>query len=183
MRNFCTTLLLMSTFIAATAFGATGAPGVPLPADVETKLNLSAVHAPLVKLGTQVTQKKVNVMKAVYDYSVLGGANGTTIVLRDAAGGQAVIPKNAIIKQVIVDTLASLTGSGAIMSLGINTATDLKGATIVTVFSGVQAGTPVGTAATAVKVTSSNKAVAATVSGASVTAGKFNAFIEYYLSN
>lgn len=128
MKKFTWGLLLLA--MTQLAYGdnpiTTGKPGVPLPADVETRLNTSAVHAPLVKLGSQVTQKKVNVLKAVYDVSKLGGATLSTFTLRDAAGGQAVLPKGAIVQRVLIHTpLALTTGSTMTwLSLGVNTPRD-----------------------------------------------------------
>jgi hypothetical protein len=192
MKLLLMTLLSLAVSVQA-ALAYTGTPSVPLPILTEQRLNQSALHAPIVKLGSQVTQKKVNVMKAVLDVSVLSGGNGIAegeiVVLKDAAGGDAVLPKGAIVKQVIIDTITAFTaqnGTGtAQVRLGVETeaATDLKVATNASSYTGILAGTPVGTAASSVKVTSTNKAVVASLSGGSVTAGKYNIFIEYYLSN
>jgi hypothetical protein len=183
MNLFKSALLALSLVFASSSFAAIGTPGVPLPASVEFMLNSSAVNAPLAQLGTQVTQKKLNVMKAVYDRTVLTGASGAVTILKDAAGGQAVIPKNAIVKQVIIDAITTPTGGGASIALGLNSTDDLKAATAVASYSGIVAGTPVGTAATSLKVTSTAKAVTATISGGTVATGRLNVFIEYYLSN
>lgn len=184
MRKFLITGIL-AIFFATNAFAATTAtPSVPQPASVKQLLNSSVIHAPRVLLGAQVTEKKVNVMKAVYDFAVLGGTSGATVVLRDASGGSAVLPAGAIIKQVMVDEVTNVTVSaGGTISLGVNTTTDLLGATAGASFSGVIAGVPVGTAATAVKVTTANSAVTATFGTNATTAGKLNVFIEYYLSD
>ncbi len=184
MKQLVTSLaLILSLVLAPDAFAVAGKPGVPLPKNVEAMLNLGTTPPPIVKLGSQVTQKKVNVMKAVYDPLVLGGISGT-YVLRDAAGGQAVLPKAAVIKQVIIDTVTAVTGtSSPTIALGINSTNDLKTATAIGSYTGVVAGIPVGTAATSVKVTSSDKAVTATTTGGVIQAGKLNVFLEYYLSD
>lgn len=179
--NLLALCLLAFGFTAQSALAVSGTPGVPLPADVEVLLNSNAVPPTMVALGSQVTQKKVNVLKAVYDYSKVGGASGTR-KLKDAAGGDAVLPKGAVVRQVLVDTVSALTSGGsATVAIGVNSTTDLKGALAYGSYTGILAGVPVGTAATAVKVTATS-AVTATIAVAPLTAGKINVFIEYLLS-
>lgn len=173
--------LVASLGLVANAYATSGTPGWPLPAAVETKLNQSATAGPRVGLGSQVTQKKLNVMKAVYDFTKLGGASGATLVLRDAAGGEAVLPAGAIIIGGVTDEVTAVTVSGASISFGINTTVDLLAATAGATFAGVQAIIPVHTAASAVKVTAES-GVTATITGGTVTAGKINVFLEYLLS-
>lgn len=178
--------LLLSLVLGGSAFAAATTSvlyGLPQPAAVETMLNNSATHPAVAGLGTQVTQKKLNVLKAVYDYSKLGGTSGTVLTLKDAAGGDAVLPAGAIIWDGVIDTITALdSGGSATVSLGINTAVDLKAATAMASYTGRIATIPVGTAAAAVKVTTANSAVTATVGTASLTAGKFNVFLFYVLS-
>jgi hypothetical protein len=54
---------------------------------------------------------------------------------------------------------------------------DLLAATAIAGFSGITAGIPVGTAATAVKATVDSKVVA-TIAVAALTAGKLNVYLE-----
>ena len=172
-------LLLLATTAQAQS------PAVPLPGDVETLLNTSPVHSPRVRLGSQVTQKKLNVMKAVYDVSVLGGPINSTIVLKDAAGGFAFIPDNAIIKNAIIHVLGNPQGLGSSISFGVGSTTDLldvKGWQTYTASSFVQ-GIPVNTTVTFARITNGPTTVKAAVTGATVTTGKFNVFIEYYLGS
>lgn len=181
MNKLLTTLgLLLSGLVFASSGGS---PGVPLPADVETTLNLSAIHASTVKLGSQVTQKKVNVMKAVYDFTKLGGSSGASAILRDASGGQAVLPAKAVVKDCLIDVLTPLTPAPAEMSLGLTTVNDLKAALAVGSYTGRVACIPTGSAATMIKVGSTRSSVIASFTVGAVTAGKFNVFIEYYLSD
>ncbi len=186
--NFLNSLLLVAALsigLGAQA-GINGSPATPLPLLVEQRLNNSALNAPIVKLGSQVTQKKVNVMKAIYDVAQLGGSSGTSYVLKDAAGGDAVLPVNAIVTNVLIDVRTGFTiSSGAInLSLGLNAHNDLKDATASNLWTGLMAGTPIGTAATAFRVTQVNRTVTISLSGLSnVTAGKLNVYIEYYLGN
>lgn len=176
--------ILLLLLISLNAFAITGSEGLPLPAAVEAQLNTSAVHAPEVGLGTQVTQKKVNVMKAVYDFAKLGGSSGASVILKDAAGGQAVLPKKAIIVDCIIDVITNLTSSGTpTVSVGVTTATDILGATTYSSITQRKACVPVGTAATSVKVGGAKAAVTATINTNDLTAGKFNVFLYYLLSD
>lgn len=187
MKKFTWGLLLLA--MTQLAYGdnpiSTGKPGVPLPSDVESRLNFSATHAPLVKLGTQVTQKKLNVLKAVYDVSKLGGATLSTFTLRDAAGGQAVLPKGAIVQRVLIHTpLALTTGSTMTwLSLGVNTPRDLQWDIPYTAYAlnAVMEGRVAGTS-TSIRVAAANSAVVGKLVGGSLSAGKVNFFIEYVLS-
>lgn len=176
--------LLVGLFLASSAMATSGgSPGLPLPADVEHLLNrASGLPA---GLGTQVTQKKVNVMKAVYDFTKLGGVAGSSLILRDASGGTATLPANAIVTDCMIQVITAPVGVGASIELGLTTQTDIKGTTAITAFttSGMIACTPVGTAATAIKVGGSRASVTAFITGAALTAGKFNVFLEYYLGN
>ena len=176
--------LLLSLALGGSAFATAVTSvhyGLPQPASVEKKLNVSATAGPAVGLGTQVTQKKLNVLKAVYDFSKLGGTSGTTYTLKDAAGGDAVLPAGAIIWDGVTDEVTNMTGT-ATMVLGVNSTNDLLTATATATWSGRQAIIPVGDAAHAVKVTTANSAVTATLGSGSITAGKINVFLFYVLS-
>lgn len=186
-KLFLLTLLAMTftTNAGAQIQGQAGRnQGVPLPKHVENYLNQSATHAPLVKLGTQVTQKKVNIMKAVYDYSKMGGNVYTTIVLRDAAGGSAVIPARSIITNVMADLYTAMTGAGASIGIGVNSENDLYSQMAITNFvpGVIGQGKATGATGTMIKVWG-NSAVTARITGASITGGKINFFIEYLLSD
>jgi hypothetical protein len=179
-------LILSLSLVASNAFAlaVSGSPGTPLPADVAVILDNSATAGPAVKVGSNLAYKKIQLMKAVYDVAVLGGASGTSIVLKDAVGGQAVLPGHAIVKQVIVDTRTVPTGGASSkISFGVNSQTDLVGSTAIASYANVTAGTPVGTAATMFKVASVKKAIFASIAGTDLTAGKISLFIEYYLSD
>jgi hypothetical protein len=176
--------LLLSLALGGSAFATATTSthyGVPQPAAVEAILNHTG--PPQVKLGSQLTQKKLLVMKAVYDVAKLGGTSGTTYVLKDAAGGDAVLPANAIIWDGVIDTLTAFVGTNATISIGVNSTTDIKAATAITSYSGRLAMVPVGTAANAVKVTTANSAVTATIATTTLTAGKMNVFLFYMLSD
>lgn len=165
--------------VVATLFWAQQVQAALLPSSVEKQLNLSATAGPAAKLGHQVTKNSTRVLRAVYDFSVLGGASGATLNLKDREGGVAYLPANAIVQQVIINEITNVTGTGSItISLGVNTATDLLGNTAIASFSGITAGVPVDTAATMVKVTALSP-VTATLLAGTVTAGKLNVYIRY----
>lgn len=127
-----------------------------------------------------VLQKK-HVLRALYDFSVSGGAIGA-ISLLDENGKAAVVPDNAIITDSMIDNITPATSDGsATIALGVNTTTDLKAATAYTSYTGILTGIPVGTAATAVKMTA-DRTVTATIATAALTAGKFYVMVEYMLS-
>lgn len=132
-------------------------------------------------LGADLNQKR-GVLKCVWDFAVNGGAVGT-IYLNDADGNPAILPSAAIITQVYTDEVTNVTTSASgTLSIGANTTVDLLAATAAATFSGVQAGIPVGTAATMVKLTAQRQIAVAIATGA-LTAGKLNIFVEFVLSD
>lgn len=136
--------------------------------------------SPLEGLGLALNKKR-GTLKCVYDFAVLGGAV-STINLVDDDGNPAVLPSKAIITQVYSDVVTAPTSGGsATMSLGANTTVDLLAATAVASWTGTQAGIPVGTAATMVKLTAQRNIVMA-IAVAALTAGKINVFVDFVLS-
>lgn len=116
--------------------------------------------------------------KGQYDFSVSGGATGAYNLLPETE----LIPAKAVITAVYFDTVTAPTSGGsATIALGVNTTTDLKGATAYGSFSGITAGIPVSSAATSVKVTAASNLVM-TIGTAALTAGKINVFVEYFIS-
>lgn len=145
-------------------------------------LNRMNSHAHAVQLGDKLFSTKQSVI-GKYDYSVQGGAVGL-INLVDAKGGTLKLPADFVITNVIIDRVTSpgaLT-SGTI-SLGVNSTADLLAATNNTTFDGTSllAGIPVGSAATAIKVTA-DSAVTMTLATTAYTTGKFYVEIEGYQS-
>ncbi len=113
-----------------------------------------------------------------YDFSVSGGATGAITLLP----GDDLIPANAVITSVYIDTISALTSGGsATVAIGVNTTTDLLTATAYASFTGITAGIPVSTAATAVKTTAECN-ITITIGTAALTAGKFNVIAEYVVS-
>lgn len=133
------------------------------------------------QLGTQLVANDVRVIKGTYDYAVLGGANGT-YNLRGSDGKPVYLPNKAVVLDCIIDVQTPGTTSGAAtIAIGANTASDLKVATGAASYTGRVACTPVGTAATAVKITA-DRPLTATIASQPVTAGKFVVIVQYVLS-
>lgn len=133
------------------------------------------------QMGHEMILRRKHVMRALYDFSVSGGAVGA-ISLLDETGKAAIIPNKAIITNVYIDVLTQPTSGGsATIALGCNTASDIKAATAIASYTGIVAANPVGTAASAIKMTA-DRTVTATVAVAALTAGKMYVMVEYILS-
>lgn len=122
------------------------------------------------------------VAKFSYDFAVQGGVVGDIVL----AGTP--LPKNAIVWDGVVDVITALTGgAGATAAVStaqaandLITAADITGAPWST--TGSKALVPVGVAANSIKMTA-DRAPKLVVGTGALTAGKFNLFIEYYLSD
>ena len=120
------------------------------------------------------------VAKFSYDFDALGGAQGDIVL----AGTP--LPKNAIIWDGVVDVITAITGGATVAVTTSQSANDLitasadAGAPWST--TGSKAIVPVGTAAASIKLTA-DRAPKIVVTVADITAGKFNLFIEYYVSD
>ncbi len=156
-------------------------PGAALRAHANTA-------APLEGLGEAVHATK-NMLVAVYDFSVLGGAQAV-IPLVDDAGNPAVLPKGAVVTTVIAAVLTTvLSGGSATVSLDCLATADLMAATakaslVQTAGSQYTMGKPVAVdvskfvgPVTAVV----GSPVTVTVGTAALTAGKIKYFIEYFI--
>lgn len=114
--------------------------------------------------------------KVTYDFAELGGAVGAIPL-------GLTLPDNAIIWDGCGDILTAFTstaGTGTI-ALGANTTNDLLGAVDADTLSGVFAIIPVGTAATAVKLTAARE-LTITVATNPILSGKAVFYIQYILS-
>lgn len=147
----------------------------------EYGINRLSQAAQKYQLGTLLA-KTPNVVVGKYSFAVQGGAIGSVFLLRDLddTTSRITIPDNAIIKQVYTDTLTSLSNSS--VSIGLVSTTDLVATKQATVLSGVEAGTPVNTAATMIKL-SADKQPKMTITNVALTAGKINVYIEYVLGD
>jgi hypothetical protein len=136
-----------------------------------------------IQLGTSLMKSREHSLKCVYDFSVQGGAIGTLNLL-DVVGKPCVLPNKAIIRDVLIDAVTTLTSGGsAVVGLSSGkTAGDMKAnATAFSAYTGLVAGVPVGTAATAIKLTADVKPTI-TIATAALTAGKLNVHIKYQIS-
>ncbi len=132
-------------------------------------------------LGFELHRTK-NCVKAVYDFAVDGGAI-SSINLKDEFGNLIIFPIGAIITNVTLDVITPCTTSASgTLALDSQGAGDLLTATAAASVTGKLAGTPVGTAATWVKIASTAKQLKATIATGALTAGKAYIFIEYVLS-
>lgn len=129
-------------------------------------------------LGNQLA-KVPNVVRGTYDFAVLGGATGSLNLL-GPDGKKIIIPNKAIIRQVWIDIITACTSTGGTgtIALNCNSAGDLLVAVDADTLSGVNAGVPVGTAATMVKATAARTLVLAIATNP-LLSGKFDVFVEY----
>lgn len=151
--------------------------GVPV-ADAKDLLNKMNSTAQKVRLGELVKAQKGSVI-AIYDFAVLGGAVGAKNLL-DENGVTVELPDNAVITNVLIDIITPIvsTGNNGTVALGANTANDLLLAVDGDTLSGVAAGIPVGTAATAVKLTAA-RTLTMTIGTNAFTAGKFAVLVDF----
>jgi hypothetical protein len=141
--------------------------------------------APLEGMGTVLNRTK-NHMVAVYDFAVLGGAV-STINLVDEQGNLAILPKGAIVTNVIAHVVTAVLSSGTTgVSLGLLTATDLMASTVKgsLLINTLVAGAPVGSAATCVGpvTAAAGSQVTVGIITTALTAGKIYYHIEYMIS-
>jgi hypothetical protein len=133
------------------------------------------------QLGTRLMRETKRTMRARYDFSVSGGSSLADITLKDVNGGNAQLPDGAIITNVLFDVITTPTSDGsATIAMTAQSAADLKAALAVASWTGIVAGIPVGTAATAIKLTAA-RTLLATIGTADLTAGKIDVIIEYHL--
>ncbi len=135
--------------------------------------------SPLEGSGTELHQTK-NCVKAVWDFAVQGGAVGT-LNLKDDQGDEIVLPAGAIITGGMIDVLTAMDSAGGTgtIALGANTGVDLLAAVDADTLSDLVAIVPVGTAATAVKLTAASN-VKLDIGTEALTAGKIAVYLEYY---
>jgi hypothetical protein len=137
-----------------------------------------------VRLGTELTRKKRHVVRGNYSWAVQGGSTTADITLLDDEGKSIVIPDDAIITNVLVDVQTALTSDGsATVALTAQSAGDLKAAAAVSsgYTTGIKAGVPVNTAASAIKLTA-DRTLVMTVAVMWLSAGKMSVLVEYLLS-
>ncbi len=117
------------------------------------------------------------VARCFYDVTVSGGGAGTSTL-------SCTLPANAVIVGGLLDFATGITGgSGATVAIQANTANDILSAHSINTnyFTGRMAIVPVYTAASAVKMTGASS-LQVVIGSSTLTAGKFNLFIDYFLS-
>lgn len=152
--------------------------------DAEFDLNLASPGAMQKhQLGTKLVREKIQELKGTYDFSKVGGAV-STINLRGADGKELKLPKNGIIIGCYIDVITTPTGTGS-PTIAISSgkaAADIKAATAIASYTGIVACVPVGTAATAIKLTA-DVTPSVTIATAAVTGGKLNVHFQYIISD
>ncbi len=134
-----------------------------------------ALNVPVLASRTH-QDNTAGVAKVTYDFAFHGGAIGAILL-------PLALPANAIIFDGVIDVVTAPTSGGsATIALGFNTATDMKAATAIASYTGLVALVPVGTAATAVKLTA-DRQLTLTVATAALTAGKVNFFFKYFIGS
>ena len=130
--------------------------------------------------------EKTHYVRGKYSFATQGGAVGAVNLLRDLADSTStvVVPDNAIITKVMIDIKTAIVSTGGTGTLALDSegAGDLLAAVDGDTLSGINAGVPVGTAATSIKMTADNT-LTATIATAVFTAGIFDVFVEYYLGS
>lgn len=142
------------------------------------------------QLGNKVMRDSPHELVVQYSFAIDGGAISTKTNLRIPAnqGGpqepKGTLPKGALITGCYIDviTAGTTSASGTIALSSGQAAGDLKAATAAASYTGIVACIPVGTAATAIKLTADSNPYYAIATGA-ITAGKFNLHIQYVLSD
>lgn len=143
--------------------------------------NIASYNGGNPTLGFDLHKTK-NVLKAVYSFAVNGGAIAS-IPLFDDLGNPAIVPAKAIVQRSYIDFFVACTSGGsATLSLQVETANDVLAALAVASATGLVEGVSVNTIATAKKTTVARQ-VTLVVAVATLTAGQFNVFLEYVLSN
>ncbi len=153
---------------------------------MKTKLNLNVVPSDgkRFRLGDQLTNKKIQVMKVSYDVARDGGTIADHI-LKDVDGARAIIPDNALVLAAYLDVLTQTTvaengpklgfrvGSNQYLRNGVSHAWYWPG--------GFTQILPID--GTTIFKTSADSIVYATVVGGALNGGTMNLFIEYLLSD
>lgn len=135
-------------------------------------------------LGYQVISNRVSLLKCVLNVPVTGGSSTVAIKLKAVDGSNCELPNKSIVVDSLIDVITTPVTSGATnISFGTGqSTTDIKGATAKASYTGLLAGVPVGTAATAIKMTADRIPIA-TVSGQALSTGKINVFLYYLLGD
>jgi hypothetical protein len=151
-------------------------------AEYQFSRSLNSQTAAKWKLGTATLKHNVRVLRCKYDFAVQGGAVGSAN-FKNEDGKDCVLPSKGIIRDVLFDVItAGTTSASGTFAVTAQSAGDLKAALAAASWTGLLAGIPVGTAATAIKLTADRTLVGTIATGA-LTAIKVYALIEYEVSD
>lgn len=135
-------------------------------------------------LGDALQQKK-GVLVAKYDFAKQGGAVGSIQLVPDLSnlGVKSKLPSGAVITNAYIDIITAIvsTGNNGTLALTAQSAGDLLAAVDGDTLSGRAQGIPDNVVANTIKLTAERTITAAIATNA-FTAGKFNVFVEYVLS-
>jgi len=142
------------------------------------------------QLGTKVMRDTVHDLVLQYSFAVDGGATTTGKNLRVPATAGSVgalkgtLPKGAIVIGCFIDVITpgTTSASGTMALTTGKAANDIISATAAASYTGIVACTPVGTAATVIKLTADVVPQYVIATGA-FTAGKWNIHIQYVMSD
>lgn len=129
--------------------------------------------------GAPIGTTDLRIAKATYSFATDGGAQSTI-----TPAISPVIPNGAIVHQAIVDNRTAPVGAGASVAVQLQAANDIITAAAINgapwSTTGLKAGTPVGTAATSIKLTA-DRQIKIVISAVDLTAGIFDVFVFYYV--
>lgn len=132
------------------------------------------------QLGSRVVTNQIFIAKAKYDFAVQGGTQITGNLVGED-GKSVVLPNKAVIVDCLLDVLTDgAAGGTGTMSISSNGAGDIKGTLAAASYTGLVACVPVGTAATAIKLTADRK-LTYTIATGNWTQGKIWVYVYYIL--
>lgn len=121
---------------------------------------------------------RLKTVQAEYDFAVDGGAVGS-ITLRSVDGQGNEVPNGSVIEMGYIDVLTACLSATGTMALASEAAADILAATAQAGLTlGRKSVIPVGTGATAVKMTA-KRSLVLTIATAAFTAGKFRVVLFY----
>lgn len=156
-----------------------------ITSDQEYLLNRSGSVAAKTQLGTLLA-KTPALLVAKYSYAVQGGSTAADVsLLRNLSDPKsyAKLPAKAVVTHVWLEEISDLTGTGGHIAVYANNAADLVPVTAISGIASVRAGIPMGQSVATYLKLQSEKTIKATISNAALTAGKFNVYIQYVISD
>ncbi len=136
------------------------------------------------RLGDAIVAESEHSLRAVYSFALQGGAQGVKTLLDASTGKAAKLPKGAVVRDCLIDVITTPTSGGSsALKVGTGQSTnDLKLRADDDTFSGLMACIPVGSAATAIKLTA-DATMSTSIESANLTAGKFYVIVHYEMSD